>query len=289
MPELPEVESIRLGLLKVIVGQKILNIKIKNEKMVSSHSNIRKANKIKTESFIKNLIDKKIINIARRAKNLIIQIEDGGIILIHLKMTGQLIYTPPLDLLSKGEEEKHTHIIFTLEKGALIYNDIRQFGYVLYYKNKDEMLSNNHFYKIGIEPFDGEFTLEYFKNKLNIKSSKSLKTIFLSQEIVVGVGNIYADEICFASHILPQRLSGTLTSDEIKLLYKQIKKILKSAIDSGGSSISDYKLVNGESGNYQNMHKVYNRAGKECYTCKSLLNKTIIAGRSTVYCKMCQK
>ena len=314
MPELPEVETIKRGLEKSVLGQRILNIEIRNEKIISSHSNIRKPNKIKTESFIKNLTGKKIIAIKRRAKNIIIKMEDGSIILIHLKMTGQLIYNPhpslnpfhPLGTFpreglnsshppahSRREVGKHTHIIFEIEKGDLLYNDIRQFGYVLYYKDLEEARDNKHFEKMGPEPFDEEFTKEYLKEKLSKNnktgSNKKIKAVLLSQSIVVGIGNIYADEICFASNISPHRICKTLNDIEINLLYKNIKDILNKAIERGGSSVSDYKLVNGESGRYHLEHKVYGRAGKECYNCKTILTRDIIMGRSSVWCEECQK
>ena len=318
MPELPEVETIKRGLEKSVLGQRILNIEIRNEKIISSHSNIRKPNKIKTESFIKNLTGKKIIAIKRRAKNIIIKMEDGSIILIHLKMTGQLIYNPHPNPPSRGGSRseiqmhlhfsppleegaggggggcgKHTHIIFELEKGNLLYNDIRQFGYVLYYKDLEEARDNKHFEKMGPEPFDEEFTKEYLKEKLSKNnktgSNKKIKAVLLSQSIVVGIGNIYADEICFASNISPHRICKTLNDIEINLLYKNIKDILNKAIERGGSSVSDYKLVNGESGRYHLEHKVYGRAGKECYNCKTILTRDIIMGRSSVWCEECQK
>ena len=293
MPELPEVESIRLGLLKVIMDQKILKINIFNEKIISSNSNIRIANKEKTADFIKNLINKKIINISRRAKNIIIEMEDESIILIHLKMTGQLMYnTSP---------HKHTHIIWELENGRLYYNDIRKFGYVLYYNNIEEAITNGHFQKMGVEPLDNAlsqqytsditksyFTLGYFTKALANKK-KSIKAALLAQDIVVGVGNIYADEICFASKILPQRLCPTLTEKEARTLYHNIKNILQKSIDLGGSSVSDYMLADGSKGNYAQEHKVYGRSGKKCLECSGALLKDTIAGRTTVYCQVCQK
>ncbi len=324
MPELPEVETIKRGLEKSVLGQRVLNIEIRNEKIISSHSNIRKPNKVKTESFIKSLTGKKIIAVKRRAKNIIIEIEDGGIILVHLKMTGQLIYNPHPNPPSRGGSHseiqmhlhfsppleggaggggcgKHTHLIFTLEKGDLLYNDIRQFGYVLYYKNIEEAIQNKHFEKLGLEPLSNSlnlsidevqnlesFTPVYLKEKLN-KINKNIKSTLLAQNIVVGIGNIYADEICFASNISPHRICKTLNDIEINLLYKNIKNILSKAIERGGSSVSDYKLVNGESGRYHLEHKVYGRAGKECYNCKTILTKDIIMGRSSVWCEVCQK
>lgn len=300
MPELPEVESVRLGLQKVLINQTILKVKVLDEKIVSSNSNIRIPNKEKTKEFINKIKNKKIIKIERRAKNIIILLDDDSIILIHLKMTGQLVYGgsakiigghPILESYKNNLPNKHTHIIFELENGKLFYNDTRKFGYVLYYKNLEDAVDKKHFSKIGLEPFDENFTIKYFKENLNSKKYKNkiLKSVFLDQSIVVGLGNIYADEVCFASDVLPQRKCGTLSEEEIKKLYKNIKLILKKAISLGGSSVSDYLLADGTRGNYARLHNVYGKAGSECVTCKNTLQKETLSGRTTVYCKVCQK
>jgi len=308
MPELPEVESVRLGLIKVLKNKKILKIKVSNQKIVSSNSNKRNPDKEKEKEFIKNIENKKIINIKRRAKNLIINLEDDSIILIHLKMTGQLVFVsnknqktigghPIIESYEEKLPNKHTHIIFKIENGNLFYNDVRKFGYVLYFKNEIEMMKNesikSHFESIGLEPFDKEFTEKYFLTEIKNKKyeNQTLKKVLLEQKIVVGCGNIYTDEICFASKVLPMRLCRSLTQKEIKNIYKNIKIILQNAIDAGGSSISDYLLADGTRGNYARNHKVYGMAGEICKTkkCKNILSKIIIGGRATVFCENCQK
>jgi formamidopyrimidine-DNA glycosylase len=195
-------------------------------------------------------------------------------------MTGQLLYN--------SDKHKHTHIIFELSSGILHYNDVRKFGYVLYYKNISEAIRFGHFKNIGLEPFEKAFTLEYFQNEIR-KKNKSIKTVLLEQSIVVGCGNIYADEICFASKVLPSRNCKTLSPEESKLLYQNIKSILKRAIKEGGSSISDYLLPDGTKGKYANSHKVYGRSGLSCSICGNILEKSIVSGRATVYCDVCQK
>ena len=176
MPELPEVESIKRGLEKKIVGQKILNIKILNEKIVYSNSNIRIIDKKKTNEFINGVLNKIIISIERKAKNIIITFDDSSLIIIHLKMTGQLIY-------SSGDIaiEKKTKIEFKLERGTMLYNDVRGFGYVLYYADMRSALAHGHFYNIGIEPFDKKFDTQYLYNKLQDKkyNNKNLKSVLL--------------------------------------------------------------------------------------------------------------
>lgn len=304
MPELPEVESIRLGLKKAISGQSIIDIVIRNLKITASNSNKRSEDQNKAKLFVEGIINKKIIDIKRRAKNIIIELEDNSIILIHLKMTGQLVYIDnsnnltigghPITQSYKGDiPNKHTHIIFSLTKGKLYYNDTRAFGYVLYYKNIKQAIEEGHFYKLGLEPFDTNFTLEIFVSAIkDIKNrNKILKKVLLDQTIVVGLGNIYADEVCFASGVMGDRLLKDLKDCEIITLYNNIKLILQKAIDLGGSSVSDYLLADGSRGNYAREHKVYGRAGLKCLNpnCDNILDKMTIAGRTTVYCKKCQK
>lgn len=280
MPELPEVESLRLGLEKVLLGQKIVSIKVLNSKIVASNGTKREFDKIKEKELISNLTNKKIISIDRRAKNIIFNFDSDEILIVHLKMTGQLLYD--------AEKSKHTHIIFTLENGVLHYNDVRKFGYVLYYKNLNEAIRFGHFKNIGLEPFEKAFTLDYFRENI-LKKNKKIKTVLLEQSVVVGCGNIYADEVCFASKVLPDRNCKTLNETEIKSLYQNIKSILRSAIKSGGSSISDYLLPDGSRGNYGSLHKVYGKAYTPCSICGNILEKSIISGRATVYCNTCQK
>lgn len=280
MPELPEVESLRLGLEKVLLGQKIVSIKVLNSKIVSSNGTKREFSKTKENEFISSLKGKNIVSIERRAKNIIFNFDTAEVMVVHLKMTGQLLY--------ENQKSKHTHIIFELESGVLHYNDVRKFGYVLYYKNLAEAIKFGHFKNIGAEPFDKGFTLDYFRENI-LKKNKKVKTVLLEQSVVVGCGNIYADEVCFASKVLPSRNCKTLNETEIKSLYQNIKSILRSAIKSGGSSISDYLLPDGTKGKYATSHKVYGRDGMPCSICGNILEKSIISGRATVYCNTCQK
>ena len=294
MPELPEVESIRVGLEKVLIGNIILRVEILEDKIISGAGNKRFSSQIKNTEFTENVINKKIVKIERRAKNIIIIFEDNSLIIIHLKMTGQIIFGGGSEAAAKDytkiniKENKHTHLIFKLKVGTLYYNDIRKFGYVLYYKNIEEAVKAKHFSSLGMEPFDKIFTIKYFTTEI-AKKNKNIKTVLLEQTIVVGCGNIYADEICFASKILPNRICKTLSKEEISNLYKNIKKILHLATKMKGSSISDYLLSDGTKGGYAKLHKVYGKHNTSCQICKNILQKIIISGRSSVYCSICQK
>lgn len=302
MPELPEVESLRRGLVRAIVGSKILAVKVLNEKIISGKGTKRYPDKTKTKEFSKNIIGKKIVSIERRAKNLIIRLSTKEILLVHLKMTGQLVFVPknkkskisfgghPIQESEISLPHKHTYIIFSLSNGTLYYNDVRQFGYVLYYKNIESLDVEKHFDDLGLEPFDKKFTFSYFKEKLRNKTTP-IKKLLLDQSIVVGCGNIYCDEVFWASSVLPTRPGRSLKEGEIEKVYKNIKRILDKAINSGGSSVANYLLADGKRGNYTDYHKVYKMQNKKCSfpKCTGVIKKINFAGRGTHFCPVHQK
>jgi len=299
MPELPEVENLRQGLERVIVGQKILQVEIKKPKLVFGKGTIRVASLKKKEEFIFGATGEKFISVERRAKNLVFRLSHGKIILVHLKMSGQFVYKSsisaktisgghPIELSEKELPNKHTHIIFELEHGILYYNDTRMFGYLLYYSDIKAFEAENHFGMYGLEPLSKEFTSKYFFDALKDKKGK-IKTVLMEQKIVTGLGNIYADESLFEARIRPDRSAHSLTNLETKKLFKAIIRIMRQAIKVGGSSVSTYRLLDMSRGNYAREHKVYGKAGQLCANCGKLLQKTIIQSRTTIFCPHCQK
>ncbi len=194
----------------------------------------------------------------------------------------------PIELSQTELPNKHSHVIFTLENGTLYYNDTRMFGYLLYYRNIKELLDEEHFKDLGVDPFDPNFNLKEFTSQIKARKSK-LKSVFLSQEVVIGLGNIYADEVCFAAGVMPDRVCNTLSNSEIKKIFEAINIIIPLAVSLGGSSIANYLLADGSRGNYAREHKVYNRAGKPCLVCGHVLDKMVINTRTTVFCPVCQK
>jgi len=299
MPELPEVENLRRGLEKHILGQKILSIKITKPKLVSGKGTLRTPSNKKVDEFINGLTKESFITIERRAKNIIFKLTKNKIIIAHLKMTGQFVYKSknnkkgvtgghPIKLSETTLPNKHSHIIFELENGTLYYNDTRMFGYLLFYPDISFLERENHFAKLGVEPIDKSFSLKYFLESLKAKNSK-IKVILLSQEIVTGVGNIYADESLFEAKINPERPGASLTKNEVTKLYKAIKRIITRAIKVGGSSVATYKLIDESEGNYAREHKVYGKEGEKCRVCKTQLKKTLIQSRTTIFCPKCQK
>jgi len=288
MPELPEVENLRRGLEKKVLGQKIKKIIIRRAKLVSGPGNLRVASKKKAKEFIRSLTGETISRMDRRAKNLIFRFKSGKILLAHLKMSGQFIYKDDKPFSIKTPEGKHTHIIFELSKGTLFYNDIRTFGYLLYFPNEQALGKAAPFKDIGSEPLSAEFTPEYFCRALKNKKT-NIKALLLGQSAVAGLGNIYTDEALFAARIRPTRLALSLKPKEVNNLYSAIKKILLKTIQLGGSSVDTYRLLDESRGSFAKEHKVYGRAGEKCLRCGSQLISKKIAGRTTVYCPNCQK
>ncbi|MFZ2523492.1 MAG: bifunctional DNA-formamidopyrimidine glycosylase/DNA-(apurinic or apyrimidinic site) lyase [Minisyncoccia bacterium] len=299
MPELPEVENLRLGLEKHIPGQKILEVIVNKPKLVSGKGNVRKSSSKKVREFVSGLTSEKFIAVERRAKNLIFKLSGGKILIAHLKMTGQFVYQNtknnkkvlgghPIEISENTLPNKHTHIIFKLDSGTLYFNDTRMFGYILFYPSTHEFEKENHFIKYGVEPLSKEFTPEYFYKFLHSKSGK-IKSLLMNHDIVTGIGNIYADESLFQARINPKRTGSSLTLGEVKVLHQKIISILKKAIKVGGSSVATYRLLDNSQGNYAREHKVYGKAGMKCVNCNTKLEKTIIQSRTTVFCPKCQK
>ena len=215
-------------------------------------------------------------------------------------MSGQFAYTKPkkkdapvsgghpIELSETQLPNKHSHIIFKLNNGVLYYNDTRMFGYILYYPSIKSFEKENHFAMYGVEPLTKEFTHKYFFESLKNKKGK-IKAVLMNQEIVTGLGNIYADESLFEAKIHPDRLSSNISSKEIEKLHRAIIRILKRAIKVGGSSVATYRLLDNTRGNYAREHKVYGKVGEKCVNCDKPLKKIIIQNRTTIFCENCQK
>jgi formamidopyrimidine-DNA glycosylase len=272
MPELPEVENIRLTLARNIVGQEIKEFKILWPDIFINCTNLD-PNVL--------LIGKKVESVGRRGKYLLINFDGGATLILHFRMTGKLVYYE-----EEHEPDKHTHAVFYLEKGQLHHSDTRKFGRIQLIETalKDEVPA---IAKLGPEPLDSLFTLEIFGQKLSSKKS-NIKAALLDQEVIAGIGNIYADEALFRAGIRPDRKTKSLKVSEVILLYDAIQKVLKEGIEAGGTSFRDYRDGDGNKGLFQENLKVYGRAGLPCKICGSILEKTKIAGRTSVYCPVCQ-
>ena len=265
MPELPEVENIVVSVASLLEEQEIESIEILHSTIVSGVP----------ELFRKRVEGQRIKSLNRRGKYIVFELENGYVIL-HLRMTGQLL---------RGDlYDKHTHLKIHLTNGQIIsYRDVRKFGGFIFLE-KDEL----EFYfksRLGLEPL--KMTYEAFEGMLKGKRAP-LKKVLLNQKIIAGIGNIYADEILFYSGIHPQKNVESLSKKQKEKLYEGIYVILQTAIEEGGSSIRDYVNSEGKEGGFQDQHQVYGRKGKMCYRCQTPLEKTTVAGRTTVYCPKCQ-
>lgn len=266
MPELPEVETIKRDLEKIIIGKKIAEVCVHHPAVVREPS---------VEKFKKGLEGAHFKNILRQAKVLVLELSNGKSLVIHLKMTGQLVYP--------GNGEK-SRVSFHLSNGkSLDFNDQRLFGEL---RLRDDWRTLKFIQGLGPEPFD--LTSDKFKKMLENKKTK-IKPLLMDQSFISGIGNLYASEILFRSKIYPNRPANSLSGKEQEGLFKQTKEVLNDAIRYGGSSIDDYVRVSGEKGNYASQHQVYGRRGLPCLVCKTLIKKISLGGRGTYFCPKCQR
>ena len=269
MPELPEVETTKRGIEPYISTRKINSI------YVSKYDLRIKFNKNKKN----NILNKKIEGVRRRAKYILIDFSNNYSLLIHLGMTGNLRIANTLSL------GKHDHIAFSLNsKKHLIYNDVRRFGLILIIKKgqRNKLLENN-----GPDPFEKSADYKYLHKKIE-KSKATIKSILLNNRIISGIGNIYACEILFSSKISPLKLGSSITHDECKIILKNSKKILKKAINSGGTTLNDYLNADAKPGYFKIQLNVYDRESEDCKKCSQKIKRIIQNGRSTFFCSKCQ-
>ena len=223
----------------------------------------------------KKLDGNKIANVRRRAKILIIDFAQGSSLLFHLKLTGQLIFN--------GKILPHTRKVFNFDDGTkLIFNDVRKFGWWKKVKNTKAIEKS-----LGPEALT--LDLDTFNALLERKPNSKIKPLLMDQRAISGIGNIYSDEILFASKVHPLRTVKTLKEKEIEKICQNIKKILKAAIKAHGSSVEHYVDACGKKGNYVKQHKVYQREGQKCLRCGSVIKRIKIGGRSAHFCSKCQK
>jgi len=283
MPELPEVETIRKDLQEKITYKQIKDVIVNISKIIKKPS---------LEEFIIKTKDKKIKEIDRRGKYIIIHLDSEDKLIVHLGMTGLLIY--PYNKNSKeileGEiKAKHNHLVFTFtDDTQLVFNDVRRFGKIFLVSNIDEVES---IVKLGVEPLEDYFTEEVFIQVLNKKKNSKIKSFLMKQEFITGLGNIYANEVLYRSNIHPLRLISSLNKEEVRNLYQQIKLVLSEAVELRGSTVADeaYRDTDGEKGKFAKKLQVYARKGEPCIKCGHHIEVVKIEGRSTFICPQCQK
>lgn len=274
MPELPEVETIRRIIEPQVKVQRVLSADIRNPQVIAYPER---------EAFTALITGRTVTGISRRGKFLFFDMDNGDRLFLHLRMTGQLLVTPP-----DFPEEKHTHLIINLSDGKQIrYIDVRRFGRFWYMKNGEDV-SVTGIDKLGLEPDDERLTADYLKEKLGRKK-KPIKEMLHDQTIVAGIGNIYSDEILFASHIYPEKKCCDLTDAEWKTLAGNIPKVIAWYIEKNAITPKEY--LDGKGKEYRNTPflKAYGHAGEPCPQCGTFFAKLTVGGRSSTYCPLCQR
>jgi len=288
MPELPEVETVRAGLSKLIVGKTIARVEHDTPKSFPNASADVKA----------FLVGATIADVGRRAKVLIIDLGNAYSLIIHLKMTGQLVFQSktvhfgaghPSDSLVNPLPDTSTRVIVDFTDGSkLFFNDQRKFGWVRLLPTV-EIPNLDFFKKVGPEPLSNEFTWHVMKQRLRRRKNTSIKAALLDQSVIAGIGNIYADESLWGAKIHPSTLVRDVSDAKIKELYKSLVAVLRLSIAKGGSSSHTYVDAEGKKGSYMSFANVFRREGQACPRCGTIIIKTRIAGRGTHVCPHCQK
>jgi formamidopyrimidine-DNA glycosylase len=296
MPELPEVETLRQDLAKEVVGRKVKAVSVGNGRSVRRHPSAK--------HFRALLEGRSIKSVGRLGKYLLITLDNGSTLVVHLGMSGQLFRVKS----AKEPKPKHTHVVITFtQSGELRYVDPRTFGEMFISgAGTDEKPTGNgtpssssavipvrqaipELAHLGFDPVEDIMSWERFAIMMRARHG-GLKALLMDQQFAAGIGNLYSDEILFASGLRYDRLSDSLSATEARRLYRAIVETLAEAIKHRGSSLADeqYRDLFGEIGDYQGQHQVYDREGKPCRRCRNLIVRTKTGGRSTFYCEHCQ-
>ncbi|MHB1087446.1 MAG: bifunctional DNA-formamidopyrimidine glycosylase/DNA-(apurinic or apyrimidinic site) lyase [Acidimicrobiales bacterium] len=299
MPELPEVETVRASLARDMIGRKIKSVTVTNGRVVRRHKSAK--------DFRALLEGHSIKAVQRLGKYLIVELDNANHLVIHLGMSGQLLRAKG----AKDPKPKHTHVVISFTQGEeLRYVDPRTFGelFVSVRPPEDAEIEISKFARLsiggeglglrhqipelahlGIDPFEDQIGWDRFAAILRSRST-ALKIVLTDQDIIAGIGNIYADESLFAAALMYDRSAESLSTIEIRRLHRSITEILTEAIKHGGSTLADEQFVNpdGKPGNYQDYHQVYNREGLPCYQCRQPIKRVTLRGRSTFFCEKCQ-
>lgn len=288
MPELPEVETVRRGLAELLPGRKIADARqIDSPKSFpNSDADIKEF-----------LIGANIVVVKRRAKVLLIELNSKYSLVIHLKMTGQLVFRGeavfgaghPNDSLIGELPDRSTRVVIDFDDGSHLYfNDQRKFGWVKLMPTL-EVPNIDFMKKVGPEPLEAEFTSEQFSERFKRRANTNIKAALLDQTVVAGVGNIYADESLWGAKIDPRRLVKSISNAEFELLYTELRDVMNLAIEKGGSTDKNYVNAEGKRGSYMDFARVFRREGQKCPRCGNEIIKFKHAGRGTHMCEFCQK
>ncbi len=304
MPELPEVETVRRGLHRLIIGRKVAEVEHDTPKSFPNT----------VEDVQQFLIGAVVSDVRRRAKVLMIDLSTQYTLVVHLKMTGQLVFIVPAELhldssliaIRNDKEirfgaghpndslvgklpDRSTRVVVAFEDGSLLYfNDQRKFGWMKLMPTA-EVAHMAFMQKVGPEPLADDFTAEQFIERFKRRAKTSIKAALLDQTVIAGVGNIYADESLWGAKIHPKRLVSSITSQEFKTLYNELRSVMNIAIEKGGSTDKNYVDAEGKRGSYLDFARVFRREGLPCPRCGTMIIKFKAAGRGTHVCPYCQK
>lgn len=284
MPELPEVETVRRGLEKILVGQKVLDVEIREPK--SAVGDFTKAER------------QKIIRISRRSKMLVVDLDNDYSLAVHLRMTGQLIYRDssakqtfagghPTESFFNELPDKSTRVIFTLENGSLFFNDQRKFGFIKIIPT-NEVRDDSYIKALGPEPFR-EDSLPTILANVKKRPKSAIKSTLLDQKVVAGLGSIYADEALWLARVHPAQKVGKISDKKLSEIIKFSAEVMNESIKLGGTSFSTFRQVDGGKGEYFSKARAYGREGQPCQRCGTTMVKTKVAGRGSTFCPACQR
>ncbi|MBP6974387.1 MAG: bifunctional DNA-formamidopyrimidine glycosylase/DNA-(apurinic or apyrimidinic site) lyase [Candidatus Pacebacteria bacterium] len=317
MPELPEVQTTVDGINKTVRGLQIVDVWTNYNSPAYADKNEIK-NSLFFAKFKKIVVGVKIKKASRKAKNILIELSNGYTILIHMKMTGHIMYgkyvfdpkgkstgirtgTEKDPWVSESIEgpladpfNRHIRLVFTLEdaKGQnkhLVLSDMRKFAKVTVLKT-DEIHASSHLDTVGPDSLAADFTYSLFESRLLIRPTGKIKTVLMDQTVIAGVGNIYSDEALWRASIHPEHPTKDIPKSLLKKLHTSVIEVLKQGIDFGGDSMSDYRNIHGERGEFQLKHQAYRRTGKLCEKkgCKGIIQRKVVGGRSAHFCSVHQ-
>ncbi|MCW1907994.1 MAG: DNA-formamidopyrimidine glycosylase [Candidatus Saccharibacteria bacterium] len=287
MPELPEVETVRRGLSELLPGKQVARVDFDWPKGFPNAPG----------DVAQFLIGAKVTSVKRRAKVLLIELDSDYTLVIHLKMTGQLVFVGeqrfgaghPNDSLIGDLPDTSTRVTFAFKDGSQLYfNDQRKFGWVRLLPTV-EVPNIDFMKKVGPEPLDDSFMAKQFEERLRRRNNSNIKAVLLDQTVVAGIGNIYADESLWGAKIHPTTLVKDLRTKQIETLFTELQFVLNLAIEKGGSSDKNYVNAEGKRGSYLQFARVFRREGQACPRCNSVIEKSRVAGRGTHICPKCQR
>jgi len=289
VPELPEVETVRLGLQPVMEGRRFTSVQTRRGDLRVPFPN----------DFAARLTGRRVVKLRRRAKYILGDLDSGETLVIHLGMSGRMLVHTQSTRKKLGnygrqngaimsDADKHDHVVMETDAPArIVFNDQRRFGLMLLVETA-ELDEHKLFKGLGIEPLGDAFHAAFLTKALKGKKTP-IKSALLDQRVIAGLGNIYVCEALFRARVSPKRQAIKVRPDQIALLAPAIKSILREALKAGGSSLRDHKRTDGEIGMFQHRFKVYDREGEPCPACKTKIKRLVQAGRSSFYCPNCQK